>query len=602
MFPYHIVAPGTNTPLTCINQCAAFGFSAAGVEWGQECFCGDITDVVSKNGAFVDDSQCNMPCDGDSAHSCGGFFILNVYYGPVVNTWKTPGNTGHYEYLLPGVVVPISASVSVNNKVLFLEKHGSGPPNSTGAYELDLTLVNNFNLAYRAMHVQTDLFCGANVVLPDKAGRQISVGGYNGVALSGVRLYTPDGKAGVNGTNDWEENFNILSLQRPRWYPTSAILANGSILTMGGLDIGKNVPQGNLEIFPKPAGGDTVVNLDWLLNTPNAMYPFVTILPSKNIFVAYYKHARILDPATFATITVLPDIPGAVDDPTGGRNYPLSGAFVPLPLSAPYTAPLKAFICGGSTPQGGALDNCVTIEPEAAQPTWTIERMPSKRVLPCLVPLPDGTILIVNGAHQGQAGFGAASDPNMNAVLYDPSLPAGTRFSILGSSTIARMYHSEATLLPDGRVLISGSDPQDSRFPEEYRVEVYVPPYLTQGLKQPTFHLPNNDWTYGDSFPITSVTLFQATTSSLRVSLVAAPSSTHGNGMGARTLFPAFSCSNSACKITAPPNSGVCPPGWYELFILDGPTPSVAQWVRIGGDPSQLGKWPDLTGFTHPGV
>ena len=60
---------------------------------------------------------------------------------------------------------------------------------------------------------------------------------------------------------------------------------------------------------------------------------------------------------------------------TAGRNYPLSGAFLPLPLSAPYTTPLQVFICGGTTGSGGALDNCVTIAPESNNPTWTIERM-----------------------------------------------------------------------------------------------------------------------------------------------------------------------------------------------------------------------------------
>ena len=89
-----------------------------------------------------------------------------------------------------------------------------------------------------------------------------------------------------------------------------------------------------------------------------------------------------------------------------------------------------------------------------------------------MVALPDGTILIVNGAKQGKAGFASATLPNLNAVLYDPSLPIGSRFSIFNSTTIARMYHSEATLLPDGRVIISGSDPLDKNFPEEYRVEV----------------------------------------------------------------------------------------------------------------------------------
>lgn len=72
--------------------------------------------------------------------------------------------------------------------------------------------------------------------------------------------------------------------------------------------------------------------------------------------------------------------------------------------------------------------------------------------------------------------------------------------------------------------------------------------------------------------------------------------------MGARTIFPAFSCSGTTCTITAPPNAGVSPPGWHMLFVLDGPTPSHASWVRIGGDPSQLGNWPNIPGFTLPGV
>jgi len=59
--------------------------------------CGDITDVTAKSGTFVADSQCNMACDGDSAHSCGGFGLMNVYYWPEMNIWRTPGNTGHYE-------------------------------------------------------------------------------------------------------------------------------------------------------------------------------------------------------------------------------------------------------------------------------------------------------------------------------------------------------------------------------------------------------------------------------------------------------------------------------------------------------------------------
>jgi hypothetical protein len=86
--------------------------------------------------------------------------------------------------------------------------------------------------------------------------------------------------------------------------------------------------------------------------------------------------------------------------------------------------------------------------------------------------------MILNGAHQGVAGFGLASDPNLNAVLYDPTLPRNQRMSILNNTIVARLYHSEAILLPDSRVLISGSDPQTDwpngtvRYPEEFRIEV----------------------------------------------------------------------------------------------------------------------------------
>ena len=105
----------------------------------------------------------------------------------------------------------------------------------------------------------------------------------------------------------------------------------------------------------------------------------------------------------------------------------------------------------------------------------------------CMAALPDGTYLIVNGAHQGVAGFGLGADPNYSALLYDPTQPVGQRFSILNNTIVARMYHSEATLLYDGRVLISGSDPQTPGLPEEMRIEVYVPPYLTQGRTPPSF-------------------------------------------------------------------------------------------------------------------
>jgi hypothetical protein len=88
--------------------------------------------------------------------------------------------------------------------------------------------------------------------------------------------------------------------------------------------------------------------------------------------------------------------------------------------------------------------------------------------------LPDGTFMIVNGAEEGVPGFGSADKSNLNAILYDSRKQKHHRMSVMANTTISHMYHSEAVLMDDGRVLISGSDPEDDKHPQEYRLEVFI--------------------------------------------------------------------------------------------------------------------------------
>jgi hypothetical protein len=175
--------------------------------------------------------------------------------------------------------------------------------------------------------------------------------------------------------------------------------------------------------------------------------------------------------------------------------------------------------------------------------------------------------------------------------------------SIMANTTVARLYHSEATVLLDGRVLVSGSDPTGDysspvgSFPEEYRVEVFTPPYLLSGAARPTFTITNTDWSYAESV---SFTLTSGTATA--VTLLGSVVSTHGNAMGQRTIFPEFSCAGSTCTVVAPPDAHTSPPGWFMMFVLDGGMPSVGVFVRIGGDPAKLGDWPALPPFKLPGV
>ncbi|KAF2205966.1 copper radical oxidase [Delitschia confertaspora ATCC 74209] len=607
-FPDHVlfyqsILKHNNTANNCISQCSKFGYNAGGLEYGEECYCGDVSDTIVAGAQLVDESNCQMPCSGNSTSICGGSRKMSFYTwtGPDLHSWTYASGdaAGEYRFLIGGVVVPLITHPARNGKITFLEKWGTAiPPNTTGAYELDVSVIDNFTAAWRPMHVKTDIFCSASLTLPDKVGRQINIGGWANDATYGVRLYWPDGSPGVWGQNDWQEDLGEVSLQAGRWYPTAMILANGSILVVGGEEGSNGAPVPSLELLPKV--GPTVF-CDWLLRTdPDNLYPYLAVLPSGGVFVAYYNEARILDEHTFETQRVLPNMPGAVNNFLGGRTYSMEGSMVLLPQYAPYTEPLEVLVCGGSIPlQGYALDNCVSIAPEIPGANWTIERMPSQRVLSCMTALPDGTYLILNGAKQGWAGFGLATQPNHNAVLYDPRKPLHHRFTIMANTTIDRLYHSESVLMDDGRVLVSGSDPQDVRFVEEYRVEVFIPPYLMGDPVRPNISISENqkDWNYGGSYT------FITTQAISKVSLLGSHSSTHGNTMGQRTLFPSFACSNSVCTVTAPPNSHVCPPGWFQMFALNkASVPSVAEWVRIGGDPAGLGNWPVGPSFNVPGV
>ncbi|KAI1841627.1 hypothetical protein JX266_012180 [Neoarthrinium moseri] len=596
------------TAASCIAGCSEFGYEAGGIEYGYQCFCGDIADVVNKGRDVLrPETECNVACPGDPTHLCGGGNRLTYYNwkGETLTTWSYAQGAaaGSYDFIMSAPIIPLISTVGINEKVVFVEKHGTSKENnSTGSFEFDPSLAPDYGTAFRELQLKTDVFCSASLVMPDKAGRQINIGGWAGEDLHGVRLYTPDAPLGTQGSTQWEEDVNALRLMDPRWYPTACTLSNGSIFIIGGEDGSDGPMVPTAEVLPKPAGVTQSTYLSYLNQTTIKVnsYPFAAVLPSGNMFFAQYNEARVISQVDFSTVKVLPRMPGAVNNPDSGRNYPLQGTLSLLPQHAPYTDPLGVLICGGTTDGANfALDNCISTQPDVAGADWVIERMPSTRVVSCMVGLPDGRYLIMNGAYNGRAGFGLAPNGNRGAVLYDPTKPVGARMTQLANSTISRLYHSEAVLMNDGRVLVSGSDPEDNVNPQEHRLEYFSPDYILSGASKPTFTINNKDWAYGQTV---SFTLTSAVSGNIRVSLIGAVGSTHGNSMGQRTLFPAVSCTGTSCTVTAPPNARVSPPGWFQMFVLDGPTPSHAVWVRVGGDPAGIGNWPDLPGFTHPGV
>jgi hypothetical protein len=125
--------------------------------------------------------------------------------------------------------------------------------------------------------------------------------------------------------------------------------------------------------------------------------------------------------------------------------------------------------------------------------------MPIRRTMGDMINLPNGEVLIINGAQNGFQGWGKAGNPALNPVSYNP---ANGRYTVQAKTTIPRMYHSTANLLADGRVLVAGSNTHqfytyNKAYPTELRVEAFSPPYLGAGyvphincLIRDTYHRP----------------------------------------------------------------------------------------------------------------
>lgn len=68
----------TLTVQKCIKACKKSGFNSAGLEWSQECFCGN----VSQNTIDAEEAplqECNMPCTGNAVQFCGGPQRMLIY-------------------------------------------------------------------------------------------------------------------------------------------------------------------------------------------------------------------------------------------------------------------------------------------------------------------------------------------------------------------------------------------------------------------------------------------------------------------------------------------------------------------------------------------
>jgi hypothetical protein len=235
---------------------------------------------------------------------------------------------------------------------------------------------------------------------------------------------------------------------------------------------------------------------------------------------------------------------------------------------------------GSSCPDSLPHKEVEVIDLAAATPTWSkVAPLAIGRRQTTAVILADGTVLVTGGT--SQCGFTNEAGAVFAPELYDPAAGALGTWTTMANAAVVRVYHSTTVLLPDGRVLSSGSG-DGGGVQQQYSYEIFSPPYLFKGTR-PTYSLSltNGSIRYGVPFTVTTPNA----ASIRKVTLIRLASSTHAMDMGQRlnTLTYQAAADGQSLTVTPPAAGRLAPPGPYMLFIInDRGVPSVAQTVLLG--------------------
>ncbi|GIL87067.1 hypothetical protein Vretimale_14230 [Volvox reticuliferus] len=422
---------------------------------------------------------------------------------------------------------------------------------------------------------------------------------------------------------------SVGQLQFGHWLATATRLPNGMVTIMSdspspvGPTRKDAVQNPFYELWdPNNPASTTVVQLDstFSANTKYFYYPFVFVLPSGDIFTFSNTYGQIIAPLTGKKVVVLPTWKNIPEAKGMNTAYPFSGSAVLLPLRPEDNYQLaEIVIFGGQWSKGWvnttAVDLSMRLKIKVLENgsydigEWQMERMPLPRVSGSAVLLPNGQVLLINGAKRGMLGDAVSgggamlNEPNFWPVLYDPMAPEGSRYSTLGRSQIARLLHSTAGLTLNGTVILAGGDrssrfwspdtysPSPSGFPE-FRVELFVPPFLYDTDHRPIIVSYPVVIGYEDIITIV-YTMPDANATVTSVVLMAPPSDTHGFNMHQRMLVlqiiaedkdtnhEASVPGSRTVTVRGPLNVNVAPQGPYMLFLVYEKTYGPGKWLSV---------------------
>ena len=382
------------------------------------------------------------------------------------------------------------------------------------------------------------IYCAGHALLPD--GKAITIGGND----SRDRTQDPEFELGIKNTylfdlaedpteSDWIE---VAMMDSTRWYPTATLLPDGRILSSQGTRLLFDDWACPMECQPECPQECLVADYDAIIQTipevysprhdqwsllpdadsaepsdwdgePYQWYPALFVAPNGKIFAAS-PQSRYLDPISWLW------------DSSNLDEYFTTDMGVEWARPAVMYEPGKIMTCGGkgSNDEDPATDMTLTIDLNDPNPIWDeAGNMTEARRHHDLVLLPDGRVLAVGGALYG--GYGHPDVLVYLSEVFDPATGSWSEWESMNGDwgdedAHPRTYHSTASLLPDGRVIVAGGqvreDPDDPESGYDCKsAQIFSPPYLfhldespVSDGERPQFDEVPDALVYGEDFAV----------------------------------------------------------------------------------------------------
>jgi hypothetical protein len=496
-----------------------------------------LTATAATGNAFT---GWGTPCSGTGTCQYTVIQSLTIAATFASSGSSTAATKGKWGSVFSTPVVAVHMHLLPTGKVLLFGDRGNAQLWDPAAPSAGFTSVSK---TYR-------IFCSGHTFLPD--GRLLVTGG----TITGTKgdpravLFNPS-----SGT--WS---GTGSMAQGRYYPTTTVLPSGEILAVSGSD-----EAGAVVTIPEIGNGSTWRRLTTAsLSIPGPYYPAMFVAPNGKVFLAGFPQtSRYLSvTGTGAWTTV------------GNRKV----ADRRLGSAVMY-APGKILYAGGGDPPTSSAE---VIDLNQASPAWrSVPGMHYARRQMNATLLADGKVLVTNGT--SGAGFNNVAGAVYYAELWNPATES---WSTLARESAPRTYHSTALLLPDARVLSSGSGEGGGVTYEnsQFSAQVFSPPYLYNAdgtlAPRPAITSAPAKLSYGQSFTVGTPDAGSVT----RGTLIRLASVTHAFNQS-QLIYPlTFSASGSTTlSAVGPLNANRAPPGPYMLFLVNAKgVPSKAKMVTVG--------------------